>query len=31
MTELQVVLPDQSAAMPPERLAEIAVAAEELG
>ncbi|MFI5694967.1 LLM class flavin-dependent oxidoreductase [Kribbella sp. NPDC051586] len=31
MVELQVVLPDESAAMPPERLAEVAVAAEELG
>ena len=31
MVELQVVLPDESAAMPPERLVELAVAAEELG
>jgi alkanesulfonate monooxygenase SsuD/methylene tetrahydromethanopterin reductase-like flavin-dependent oxidoreductase (luciferase family) len=31
MVELQVVLPDESASMPPERLAELAVAAEELG
>jgi probable F420-dependent oxidoreductase len=31
MVELQVVLPDESAAMPPERLTELAVAAEELG
>jgi alkanesulfonate monooxygenase SsuD/methylene tetrahydromethanopterin reductase-like flavin-dependent oxidoreductase (luciferase family) len=31
MVELQVVLPDESATMPPERLTELAVAAEELG
>ena len=31
MVELQVVLPDESAAMAPERLVELAVAAEELG
>ncbi|WP_433169049.1 TIGR03619 family F420-dependent LLM class oxidoreductase [Kribbella sp. CA-247076] len=31
MVELQAVLPDESAAMPPERLTELAVAAEELG
>jgi alkanesulfonate monooxygenase SsuD/methylene tetrahydromethanopterin reductase-like flavin-dependent oxidoreductase (luciferase family) len=31
MVELQVVLPDESATMPPERLVELAVAAEELG
>ncbi|MFK4084882.1 TIGR03619 family F420-dependent LLM class oxidoreductase [Kribbella sp. NPDC020789] len=31
MAELQVVLPDESAAMGPERLVELAVAAEELG
>jgi alkanesulfonate monooxygenase SsuD/methylene tetrahydromethanopterin reductase-like flavin-dependent oxidoreductase (luciferase family) len=31
MVELQVVLPDESAQMPPERLVERAVAAEELG
>jgi probable F420-dependent oxidoreductase len=31
MVELQVVLPDESAAMPPERLVELAIAAEELG
>jgi probable F420-dependent oxidoreductase len=31
MVELQVVLPDESAAMGPERLVELAVAAEELG
>jgi alkanesulfonate monooxygenase SsuD/methylene tetrahydromethanopterin reductase-like flavin-dependent oxidoreductase (luciferase family) len=31
MVELQVVLPDESASMPPERLTELAVAAEELG
>ncbi|MEI8406364.1 MULTISPECIES: LLM class flavin-dependent oxidoreductase [unclassified Kribbella] len=31
MVELQVVLPDESASMPPERLTELAIAAEELG
>jgi alkanesulfonate monooxygenase SsuD/methylene tetrahydromethanopterin reductase-like flavin-dependent oxidoreductase (luciferase family) len=31
MAELQVVLPDESAAMLPERLVELAIAAEELG
>ena len=31
MVELQVVLPDESASMPPERLVELAVAAEDLG
>ncbi len=31
MVELQVVLPDESAAMAPERLVELAAAAEELG
>ncbi|MFD7155381.1 LLM class flavin-dependent oxidoreductase [Kribbella sp. NPDC059898] len=31
MPELQVVLPDESAAMPPERLVELAIAAEQLG
>ncbi|MFF0343016.1 LLM class flavin-dependent oxidoreductase [Kribbella sp. NPDC004875] len=31
MVELQVVLPDESASMPPERLVELAIAAEELG
>jgi alkanesulfonate monooxygenase SsuD/methylene tetrahydromethanopterin reductase-like flavin-dependent oxidoreductase (luciferase family) len=31
MVELQVVLPDESATMPPERLVELAIAAEELG
>ncbi|TCO49953.1 luciferase-like monooxygenase [Kribbella antiqua] len=31
MVELQVVLPDESATMPPERLVELAVAAEDLG
>jgi probable F420-dependent oxidoreductase len=31
MVELQAVLPDESAEMPPERLVEIAVAAEEVG
>jgi alkanesulfonate monooxygenase SsuD/methylene tetrahydromethanopterin reductase-like flavin-dependent oxidoreductase (luciferase family) len=31
MVELQVVLPDESATMPPERLTELAVAAEEFG
>lgn len=31
MVELQVVLPDESAAMAPERLVELAIAAEELG
>jgi probable F420-dependent oxidoreductase len=31
MVELQVVLPDESATMPPERLVELAVAAENLG
>lgn len=31
MVELQVVLPDESATMAPERLAELAVAAEDLG
>lgn len=31
MAELQVVLPDESAAMAPERLVELAIAAEELG
>jgi alkanesulfonate monooxygenase SsuD/methylene tetrahydromethanopterin reductase-like flavin-dependent oxidoreductase (luciferase family) len=31
MVELQVVLPDESAAMPPGRLVELSVAAEELG
>ncbi|TCC47845.1 TIGR03619 family F420-dependent LLM class oxidoreductase [Kribbella capetownensis] len=31
MVELQVVLPDESATMPPERLVELAKAAEELG
>ncbi|MGW1347559.1 TIGR03619 family F420-dependent LLM class oxidoreductase [Kribbella sp. NPDC002412] len=31
MVELQVVLPDESATMPPERLTELAVAADELG
>jgi alkanesulfonate monooxygenase SsuD/methylene tetrahydromethanopterin reductase-like flavin-dependent oxidoreductase (luciferase family) len=31
MVDLQVVLPDESATMPPERLTELAVAAEELG
>ena len=31
MVELQVVLPDESAVMAPERLVELAAAAEELG
>ena len=31
MVELQVVLPDESATMPPERLVELAIAAEDLG
>ncbi|MEU4608567.1 LLM class flavin-dependent oxidoreductase [Kribbella sp. NPDC023972] len=31
MVELQVVLPDESATMPPERLTELTVAAEEVG
>jgi alkanesulfonate monooxygenase SsuD/methylene tetrahydromethanopterin reductase-like flavin-dependent oxidoreductase (luciferase family) len=31
MVELQVVLPDESATMPPERLVELATAAEDLG
>ncbi|MET9312688.1 LLM class flavin-dependent oxidoreductase [Kribbella sp. NPDC003505] len=31
MVELQVVLPDESATMPPDRLVELAIAAEDLG